>query len=302
MNPSAYHDLLAHEAEAWNRSAEQQASGTPPDWRFRRQILCHAILQAADIDDLLAHVRPGMRVLELGCGSGWLTLAMAQRGAEAHGIDIAGRALDLGRAYFESIRSEVHGTADYQEGDLNHLDLPAEQYDLVVAHGILHHLIEIERLVQQVSHALRPGGLLWISDFDGLEAPETVWAASALMFVLPTRVSYREKISGLLRFRMRSLDRIRASMHGDGASPFEGIGRGRDWPKLVGELFTVERSAPHPAITGYLAAEVNMPEWIGRPLLLALSAIDIRLVRWRLLRSSGLTMYARKPGGSPSPA
>jgi SAM-dependent methyltransferase len=235
-----------------------------------------------------------MDALELGCGSGWLTLALAQRGAHATGLDISEQALDVGRRYYESIRADVPGSVEYRAADLNALALPPEAYDIIAVKGTLHHLLRVDHVIAQLYQALRPGGLLWVSDSDGEEALPTVLAAGALMFVLPTHVSYRAKFAGLLRFGARAPSRIKASIEAEGLSPFEGAGREHDWVALIGERFTVEQRIPAPAITGYLTHQVRLPDAAALPLLRALCALDRRLVRWGVLRSTGVIIYARK--------
>jgi 2-polyprenyl-3-methyl-5-hydroxy-6-metoxy-1,4-benzoquinol methylase len=274
--------------------ARQQAAQTPPDWRFHRQLRHNRLLHTAEIDRLLNRVQPGMRALELGCASGWLTLALAQRGAHALGLDIADEALAIARCYYERVRDQVSGTADYCRVDLNALELPAETYDLVAVKGTLHHLIALEALIAEVHAALKPGGLLWVSDSDGDEAALTVLIAGALTFILPTQVSYREKARALLRFGLKSAARVRASMQAEGLSPFEGAGRGVDWLKLIERRFMIESVRRSPAFTGYLAHQVRLPEALALPLLYGIRAVDAALVRLGALRSTGVVVTAVK--------
>src|SRR5690606_28447102 len=151
------------------------------------------IYHTANIDAFLSHVQPGMTALELGCGAGWLTLAMAQRGAHATGLDISAQALEIARNYAASIRDSITGSVTYEVADLNMLDLPPDHYDVIAVKGTLHHLLRLDHVIEQLHRALKPGGLLWVSDSDGEEATATVLVASALMFLLPTTVSYRDK-------------------------------------------------------------------------------------------------------------
>ncbi|RMG84923.1 MAG: hypothetical protein D6712_10380, partial [Chloroflexi bacterium] len=108
-------------------------------------------------------------------------------------------------------------------------------------------------------------------------------------------VSYREKLGGLLKFGMRAPQRIRASMEAEGLSPFEGAGREHDWLKLVQGRFTIERQMRKPAVTGYLAHQISLPDAIALPLLRVIKVVDITLVKLRILHSTGLVVYARKP-------
>lgn len=289
-----YEGDLRAEGERWGVEAAAQAEQTPPDWRFHRLLRHNLLMHTADIDALLAHVQPEMRTLELGCSSGWLTLAMAQRGAHATGIDVSEAALQIARDYYAQVRDKISGSVEYRSTDLNYLDLPASAYDLVAIKGTLHHLMRMDHVIAEIEKALKPGGLLWVSDSDGDEAFSSVLTASALMFVLPTHVTYGEKFRGLLRFGLRSPSRIKASMEAEGSSPFEGAGRDHDWVALIQERFDVVQMARAPAVTGYLTAQVNLPDKAALPLLRAVRVGDRLLVKTRVLHSTGVVLYARK--------
>lgn len=294
MNDTDYEQKLAGEAALWGRDAEAKANDVPPDWRDHRHLRHNIVYHTADIDQFLSHIQPGMTALELGCGAGWLTLAMAQRGATATGIDISARALDIARDYYDSIRESVSGAVTYDVADLNALALPADHYDVIAVKGTLHHLLRMEHVIDEMQRALKPGGLLWVSDSDGEEAMETVLVASALMFVLPTAISYRDKFAGLVRFGSNAPSRIKASIEAEGLSPFEGAGREHDWVRLIHERFDVEQHINAPAVTGYITHQLEMPDWAALPLLRALCHIDRWLVRLKLLRNTGVILYARK--------
>lgn len=294
MTDTDYQAMLAGEAALWGRVAEEQAATTPPEWRYHRTLRHNAVMHTADIETMLQRVGPSARALEIGCGAGWLTLALAQRGADAHGIDISDQAIQIARSYYDSIANRVSGRTTYEVADLNALTLPANTYDVVVAKGVLHHLVNLRGVLDQIAHALKPGGLLWISDTHGDEAPATVLAASALTFVLPTTTPYRDKFAGLLRFGLRAPGRIRASMQADGLSPFEGVGREHDWLALVRERFVIEHYTHKPAVTGYVTAQLHLPDRVAIPLLAILRVGDRLLVRHNVLHSTGTILYARK--------
>jgi hypothetical protein len=122
----------------------------------------------------------------------------------------------------------------------------------------------------------------------------TALVASGLMFVLPTVVSYRDKIAGLLKFGARAPERIKASIEAEGLSPFEGAGREHDWVALVYEHFQVEKRVDAPAVTGYLTHQVKLADGLALPLLRGLCAVDRLLVRLKILCNTGVILYARK--------
>src|SRR5262249_56576432 len=51
--------------------------------------------------------------------------------------------------------------------DLNFVQLPRERYDVVWSSGTLHHLTNLEHLLDQVAVTLRPGGLFALHDYVG---------------------------------------------------------------------------------------------------------------------------------------
>ena len=77
---TTYQEQLSQEAKLWGEESERVAREMPPEWRFHRRHRQNVIIHAVNIDELLNHIQPGMRVLEIGCASGFMTLAMAQKG------------------------------------------------------------------------------------------------------------------------------------------------------------------------------------------------------------------------------
>jgi 2-polyprenyl-3-methyl-5-hydroxy-6-metoxy-1,4-benzoquinol methylase len=289
-----YAQKLVEEARLWGDESEKMAVKTPPDWRYHRHLRHNVIMHAKDIDSLLSHIKPGMKVLELGCASGWLTLAMAERGADATGLDISDQSLAVARAYYESVRASIPGTVTYRTADLNYVELEPNTYDVIVVKAALHHLIRLDHIIGSVHTALKAGGFFWTADTDGDEAPFTVLMAGALCFILPTETSYKDKIQALLKFGLRAPSRVKASIQAEGLSPFEGAGREHDWVKLINEQFKIERRIDAPAFTGYVTAQLKSPNWFAIPLLKLLRFIDSGLVRLKLLRNTGVILYARK--------
>ncbi|MAU13605.1 MAG: hypothetical protein CL607_27560 [Anaerolineaceae bacterium] len=289
-----YEQKLQQEAELWGTEAQRMATELPPDWRAHRHLLYNVINHRADIDALLSRVQLGMHTLELGCASGWLSLAMAQQGAIATGYDISEKSLQVARDYYASIADDVAGTVTYAMHDLNALDLAPETYDIIVVKGTLHHLTNMPQVIAQVHTALKPGGLFWVSDEAGDVNMRSALFSSALMFLLPTQVSYREKFAGLFKFGLNAPSRIKASMEAEDLSPFEGAGREHDWLALVQQQFTVEKLINKPAVTGYLAHQIRLPRWLAIPLLRTIGVFDDLLVRLGVLKNTGVVVYARK--------
>ncbi len=294
MNETSYEEKLKAEAQLWGDEFDRLAQTTPPDWKYYRNLRHNVIMHTADVDELLTHIQPGMKALELGCATGWISLAMAQRGATVTGSDLSEKALETARRYYESIKDQVSGSVEYQAGDMNTIQLPENTYDVIVVKSVLHHLINLDHTIAEMHKALKPGGLLWASDTDGDEATSTVLIAGALCLVLPTETSYLDKLKALLKFGIRAPSRVKASIQAEGLSPFEGAGREHDWIKLIEQRFTIEKRVDAPAFTGYVTAQLKAPDWFALPLLKLFRWIDQKLVKRNLLHNTGVILYARK--------
>ena len=105
----------------------------------------------------------GMKILDLGCGSGYLSFPIAEihPDCEVTGLDIVSDALDVNRAAASEKRLENLSFVSYDG-----ISFPFDEkyFDLVVTRYSLHHFPDIEHSIGEVSRVLVPGGQLFISD------------------------------------------------------------------------------------------------------------------------------------------
>ncbi|MEO8131426.1 MAG: class I SAM-dependent methyltransferase, partial [Bryobacteraceae bacterium] len=105
---------------------------------------------------------PGAAMISLGSGPGGIELTVAEWTPEASILctDFNPALLDLGRQRATSQGFPVR----FEQMDLNTADLPQAAFDVVFCHASLHHVIELERLADQIHQTLRPGGELVVLD------------------------------------------------------------------------------------------------------------------------------------------
>jgi ubiquinone/menaquinone biosynthesis C-methylase UbiE len=116
-------------------------------------------------DRLASHIERGQQVLDLGCGTGALTLRAAKRGAKVKGIDINAQMLEIAGQRVHEVR--LTETVDLVEMGVAELDgEEAQCYDAVMSGLCFSELSEDEvtYTLKQVARILRPGGLLLIAD------------------------------------------------------------------------------------------------------------------------------------------
>lgn len=114
---------------------------------------------------LLDELRPGLELLDVGCGPGTITLDLAARVAP-------GRVIGLDREQgiieeAERLRSDRQvDNASFCVGDVYGLELPDASFDVVHAHQVLQHLRDPVAALSEMRRVLRRNGLLAVRDSD----------------------------------------------------------------------------------------------------------------------------------------
>jgi len=113
---------------------------------------------------LLPHLRPGLRLLDVGCGPGTITVDLAALVAPGQvvGIDASGQVLDRARA----VASRAGVDVTFGVGDVYALDFPDDSFDVVHAHQVLQHLTDPVAALREMRRVARPGGLVAVRDSD----------------------------------------------------------------------------------------------------------------------------------------
>jgi ubiquinone/menaquinone biosynthesis C-methylase UbiE len=116
-------------------------------------------------DFLLPHLRPGMRLLDVGCGPGSITLGLAAAVAPGPvvGVDVATVQLERARTLATEQRAS---NIRFEEGDAYALPFPDDSFDVVNANALLQHLGDPVRALREFRRVLRPGGIAVLSDPD----------------------------------------------------------------------------------------------------------------------------------------
>jgi phosphoethanolamine N-methyltransferase len=115
--------------------------------------------------DLLSLVafRPGMRVLDVGCGLGGAAFLMARTfGAHVHGIDLSQNMLRIARARCQE--ADLTEAVTFEHGDILRYDRSAA-YDLAHSRDAFLHIHDKARLLAVIERCLRPGGQLLFTDY-----------------------------------------------------------------------------------------------------------------------------------------
>jgi ubiquinone/menaquinone biosynthesis C-methylase UbiE len=115
----------------------------------------------------MAGVKPGDKVLDVGCGTGSLALAAKRRvgtAGQVQGIDAAPEMIEVAARK----SAQAHAEVVFQVGLIERIPFPDNSFDVVLCSLMLHHLPDDlkQRAFVEIYRVLKPGGHFFAVDFD----------------------------------------------------------------------------------------------------------------------------------------
>jgi 2-polyprenyl-3-methyl-5-hydroxy-6-metoxy-1,4-benzoquinol methylase len=210
QKPGNHHDTVSETEKAEDRLVEERAFYN----RFWSEFEWVNALQLHRLVAILSEIsRAGIErpaILELGCGTGWMTSVLGMFGP-ATGIDLSDTGIEFARSSFLN--------AEFLRCDIQNIDSLESQFDVVVSHEVIEHLSDQARHVSVSWDHLQPGGFLILTTPNGRilkkMPPEEQNACSS-----QPREKYLEKRELARLLRDRGFQRIMIS------SVTFGVGRG----------------------------------------------------------------------------
>lgn len=142
MNTVAYFNEIAHD---WNKIRKE----------YFQDELRSKVISKIDVS--------GKVCADLGCGTGFISLGLAQKADIVFSIDSSSNMLkELRRSTFNKEIKNVYEI----KGDMYDLPLYDESVDAVFINMALHHIVDIEKAITDMNRILKKGGSIVISDVE----------------------------------------------------------------------------------------------------------------------------------------
>lgn len=158
--PGSYEAVLAANVEL---SAQLAGSYNESEPHYRPENVARVTTK---LEEVIA-ATGAERLLDLGCGTGFMIDIARSRVARIHGVDASPEM--IGRVDLEDGTAEV----TVEVGDTGSIQIEDSSYDIVTAYSFLHHLYDVAPTLETAARALRPGGQLYVD----LEPNRHFWDA-----------------------------------------------------------------------------------------------------------------------------
>jgi len=163
-DPTAERDdaMLRQVIEARRAQTRNFFDAVGPEWDALRKVFNDDMLRARAIDRL---VTPGLRVADVGTGTGILATELAHLGLAVVGVDHSARMLEAARSKIETQTFPTGGSVELRRGEADRIPLDDGEMDAAFAHMVLHYVSSPAEVVGEMARIVKPGGVIVIVDF-----------------------------------------------------------------------------------------------------------------------------------------
>lgn len=145
MTSGSTSDTYARNADFWVKIIREGLD------RYRTELTDNAVLDAVgDVD--------GLDVLDAGCGEGYMSRLLAERGARAVGVDVSGSLIEYARTHEDA----GHLGVSYMVGGLEDLPYEGDSFDVAVCNHVLSDVSDPAAAIRELGRVLRSRGRLFI--------------------------------------------------------------------------------------------------------------------------------------------
>jgi len=175
----------------------------------------------------LAQIKNGDRALDLCCGTGDISFALARGGAATTGLDFSAQMLEVAAQRQSHLKSQI-SNLKFLQGDAQQLPFPENSFDIVTVSYGLRNLTSWERGLDEMFRVAKPGARLIVLDFGKpanalwrkiyfthlkMSVPLMGWLfcgdASAYAYILESLKHYPAQLAVAEKMRALKLENVR---------------------------------------------------------------------------------------------
>ena len=230
---------------------------------------------------LKSQIKPGMKTLDLGSGSGGNSYLMAKLGADALGVDVQEENI---RYLNQELKKEPELKIRFEVNDLNVATFPENQFDLVLSWNSFHHIKNTDHLIQEIQKSLKPDGLFILLEHQHTQSMFRKALGAFFWLLLPTRERFMEKFQ-LIRGRAHGKSEETLSPAEDSAD--------HDYLDSLKKAFVLEDERAYLGFTGPFIARIRAGKGLKSFLVKMVDGLDRAFIKMRLIKGEQLFLVLR---------
>ncbi len=117
----------------------------------RLEYICNQIRKHIGKEDI-----SGLKILDIGCGGGIVSVPLARLGAKITGVDLGAENIEVAKEYAKTKKLEI----EYINADISTLK---KQYDVILCLEVVEHVDDLENFIDDLSKLLKPNGIVILS-------------------------------------------------------------------------------------------------------------------------------------------
>lgn len=128
------------------------------DKRLNSPYVLRRYYHQQDYSSILKYLKPGERVLEIGCGEGILAVFMAKKGLKVTALDISKPNLESAKNFAE--KNGVREKIEFVEGDAENLPFESNSFEVVIADNVLEHLPNFYKGLEEIKRVMKKRAII----------------------------------------------------------------------------------------------------------------------------------------------
>lgn len=215
------------------------------------------------LDQICSQLDPSAKILDLGCGTGYLFLRFLRRGFDVTGLDLSSEMIEV---LENSISENEKHRAHLAVGDVeNFIERNENTFDLVIFSAVLHHLFDYETVLRKACQQLKSRKKVLIF-FEPLKQP----VIPSMRHALHRGLSWLDEKSYRMEMGIRNIPLLEDEYHhSDYQRQFGGIN-----PDKIEKIFKEEKCSIV-KVDKYCARRYGMNAWLANRILQTQNTFNI---------------------------
>ncbi|MEK9627415.1 MAG: class I SAM-dependent methyltransferase [Nitrospinota bacterium] len=219
------------------------------------------------LNQICSQLKTDAKILDLGCGTGYLFLRFLRRGFDVTGLDLSNEMIQVLR---NSVPENEADRAHLEVGDVeSFIENNKEDFDLIVFSAVLHHLFDYQSVLKRTCQRLSCGKKILVF-FEPLKQP----VAPSLRYTLHRGLSWVDEKSYRMEMGIRNIPLLEDEYHhSDYQRQFGGIDPNDVEKILAEENFSIEK------VEKYCARRFGVNAWLANRILQTQNTFNILAVK-----------------------